>query len=114
MQVAPTKYGCLSDFSDTLTARRKGQSYRTSREEVPGREETLEEKMARVRREMEEVKREMTVQGKNPQEVEEWETLMRGWSNDESAPKLLSSRLQKASSADGQESQAVRVSSENY
>jgi hypothetical protein len=56
----------------------------------------LEEKIVRVRREMEEVKREMNSQGKTQEEVEDWEGLMRKFSDDEeSASKILSARLQK-------------------
>jgi hypothetical protein len=109
MQVVHAKFDCLLDFSDTLIARRKGQSYRTSREEIPRQEETLDEKIARIRREMEEVKREMNVQGKTQEEVEDWETLMRGFSNDESASNLLTTRLQKVSSPTLQDSHTVRI-----
>jgi hypothetical protein len=112
MQVAHRKFACLLDFSDTLIARRKGQSYRTSREEIPRQEETLEEKIARVRREMEEVRREMSVEGKTREEVEDWETLIRTFSSDENASKLLTTRLQKASSPTVQDSHAVRIPSE--
>ena len=70
--------------------------------------------MARLMREMEEVKEEMAVQGKASEEVEEWETLMKSHSGDESASKLFSTRLQKTSSTHVQEGQAVRVPSENH
>jgi len=112
MQVVHTKIGCLLDFSDTLIARRKGQSYRTSREEIPRQEETLDEKIARIRREMEEVKREMSVQGKTREDVEDWETLMGGFSSDESASNLLTTRLQRVSSPTVQDSHTVSIPSE--
>src|SRR5271154_320405 len=112
MQVVHPKFGCLLDFSDTLIARRKGQSYRTSREEIPRQEETLDERIARIRREMEEVKREMSVQGKTREDVEDWETLMRGFSSDESASNLLTTRLQKVSSPTVQDSHTVSIPSE--
>jgi hypothetical protein len=52
-----------------LIARKRGRSYRTSREE----EETFEERVARVRREMEEVRIEMIKEKRLAQEVDQWE-----------------------------------------
>jgi len=65
-----------------------------------------------VRRELEEVKREMSVEGKTREEVEDWETLIRGFSGDESASKLLTTRLQKVSSPSVKDSHAVSIPSE--
>jgi hypothetical protein len=61
---------------------------------------------------MEEVKREMSVQGKTREEVEDWETLMGGFSSDESASNLLTTGLQKVSSPTVQDSHTVSTPSE--
>jgi len=87
------------DFSDTLIARQKKQSYRTSRQEVSSKEETLEEKIARVRREMEEIRMQMVDEKRDQIEVGEWEALMQNLSSENDAAKALTSRLQKVSSS---------------
>ena len=73
------------------------------------REETLDERIARLRREMEEVKREMAVQGKTKEEVEDWESFSRTFSNDESVSTLLTKRLQKLSSPSAEDNYPVGI-----
>ena len=58
---------------------------------------------------MEEVKREMTLQGKTREEVEDWESFMRGFSSDESATTLLTKRLRKLSSPSVQDTYSVCI-----
>ena len=84
-----------TDFSDTLIARQKKQSYRTSRQEVTSRTETLEEKITRVRREMEEIRMEMVQENKPDTEIQEWEGIIHSHVDDHIATKLLTTRIQK-------------------
>jgi hypothetical protein len=77
-----------------LTARQRKQAYRTSRDEAPTAE-TLEEKMARIKREIEEVRIQMLKENKSDDEVQKWDKLMSGVSSEDSAVTLLTSRIQK-------------------
>ena len=82
-----------------MIARQRKQSYRTSRQEIGSKEETLEEKIARVRREMEEIRVQMVEDNKSEEEVDEWEDLIQALSIENNATKALTSRLQKVSSS---------------
>jgi hypothetical protein len=55
----------------------------------------LEEKIARVRREMEEIRMEMAQENKPDTEIEEWETILHSHVDDHIATKLLTKRIQK-------------------
>jgi len=86
------------DFSDTLIARHRRQSYRTSRDDGTSTPETLEEKMARVKREMEEIRVELAkkVGDKSDSvELEGWDKLVHSLNRDEKATSLLTSRVKK-------------------
>jgi len=86
------------DFSDTLIARHRRQSYRTSRDDGTSSPETLEEKVARIKREMEEIRVELAKKvGDNADsvELEDWDKLVRSLNRDENATSLLTSRVKK-------------------
>jgi hypothetical protein len=85
------------DFSDTLVARERKQSYRTSRQDGSTTPETLDEKIARVKREMEEIRMEMTNKGSeaNSAEVEEWDKMIHSFHGEENATSLLTERVKK-------------------
>lgn len=86
------------DFSDTLIARRRKQSYRTSRQDGTSTPETLEEKMARVKREVEEIRVEMANKGvgeHDSTQAEEWDKLIHSFNGDENATSRLTSRVKK-------------------
>ena len=85
----------MTDFSDTLIARQKKQSYRTSKQEVSTKAETLEEKIARVRREMEEIRMEMLQENKPDKDIQEWEGIIHSQMDDHIATKVLTTRIQK-------------------
>jgi hypothetical protein len=76
-------------------ARRKKQSYRTSRQEIVSRPETFEEKMVRVRREVEEIKMDLQSEQKDD-DIIEWESLIRSISSETTASKLFAQYLQKS------------------
>jgi len=61
--------------------------------------------MARIRREMEEVRVQMTQQEKSDNDIQEWETLISSLSQEDSAVKLLTTRIQKLSTAQTPSSQ---------
>ena len=84
------------DFSDTLIARHRRQSYRTSRDDGTSTPETLEEKVARVKREIEEIRAELAKQGgdeADSAELEEWNKLVHSLNQEENATSLLKLRV---------------------
>jgi hypothetical protein len=88
----------MVDFSDTLIARERKQSYRTSRQDGSTTPETLEEKIARVKREMEEIRMEMAKKGgenADPAEVEEWDRMIHSFHGEENATSVLTERVKK-------------------
>jgi len=92
-----------ADFSDTLIARQKKQSYQTSTllESESTANETLDQKVARVRREMEEIRLEMMNEQKPSEDIANWEELIHSFQDDKSASSLLTQRLQKFASPNG-------------
>jgi hypothetical protein len=76
----------------------KKRSYQTSRIDSAARQETLEEKMARVRREVEEIRMEMVNEDKPEQEVTEWASLVLALSNNTSSASMVTTRVQKLAS----------------
>lgn len=82
-----------------MIARQKRQAYRTTREEVSSHPETLQEKVARVRREMEEVRMQMVNEDTPDTEILEWEKLISSMSSEDSAASMLTSRIQKLATA---------------
>jgi hypothetical protein len=92
-----------------LVARLKKRSYQTSRIENAEREETLEEKMARVRREVEEIRMEMVNEKKPEKEIDEWTSLIPVLSNNNSATNIITERVQKIVSPASSSSNAEKV-----
>jgi hypothetical protein len=66
--------------------------------EGPAKEETLDEKVARVRREVEEIRVQQAKEKRPEIEIEEWESFAKTLSPDSNAMQLLSSRITKLSS----------------
>ena len=86
------------DFSDTLIARERKRSYRTSRQDGSSTPETLDEKIARVKREMEEIRMAMAKKGAekaDSAEVEEWDRMIQSFHGEENATSLLTARVRK-------------------
>jgi hypothetical protein len=87
----------IVDFSDTLIARERKQSYRTSRQDGSITPETLDEKIARVKREMEEIRIEMAKGGEkaDSKAVEDWDKMIHSFHGEENATSLLTERVKK-------------------